>query len=232
MSLANRLTSTNLTYRRPDVYDHLADGGDDLINVVGELTNSMRPRSVLDLGCGTGRHLAVLRTAFGCEGVGIDVQPGLIEYGRAVHRQLDLRQGDIRSIRLGRRFDVVLCLGNSLAYNLSDADLRATIETFGCHTQPGGVLLIGTMLRPPLGSSSGTVDNALITADVESETSWDADCGIATTRRVWRHRDGRRDQDFMQRRVTPFDELAPLLKDCGFVDVAVFRDNYVAGRKA
>jgi SAM-dependent methyltransferase len=36
--------------------------------------------AVLDLGCGTGRDLATLTPQF--TGTGIDIQPGLIDYGR------------------------------------------------------------------------------------------------------------------------------------------------------
>ncbi len=203
-------------YRRPDLYDHLAGDADDLLAVIEQLTRGSEVGSVLDLGCGTGRHLAALQAAVGCEAVGIDLQPRLIEYGQARHPNLDLMPGDIRAERLGRQFDLVLCLGNSLSYLLTDADLRAAAETFSAHTKPGGNLLVATMLKPPLGNSTAEVRNELVTASVEIESSWDAVSRVVTTTRRWRHWNDSFDEDVMRRRVTPLDELGELLGRAGF----------------
>ncbi|MEV8377793.1 class I SAM-dependent methyltransferase [Kribbella sp. NPDC056861] len=232
MNLAARLAHANLMYRRPDLYDHLADGG-DLIAVVEQLTIGAGLGSVLDLGCGTGRHLAALQDAYGCDGSGVDIQPDLIEYGQAVHPGLDLRVGDMRSARLGRQFDLVLCLGNSLAYQLTDEDLCAAVETLGVHAAPGGFLLIATMLRPPLGTGSIELTNDLVTAEVEVESSWNLINRIATTRRVWRHRDGSQDEDIMLRRVTPIGELTEVITGAGFADVTTIggSNTYVVARR-
>ncbi|TDD56896.1 class I SAM-dependent methyltransferase [Kribbella antibiotica] len=233
MSLAGRLARSNLMYRRPDIYDHFADGDDGLAALVRQVVTDKPVGSVLDLGCGTGRHLAAVRQAFGCAAVGVDVQPGLIDYGQAAHPELELLVGDIRSIRLDQQFDVVLCLGNSLSYQLTDADTRAAAETFGAHTRPGGHVLVGTMLKPPLGGGRSALDDEFVAAEVESQSSWDADTRVVTTRRIWRHRDGRVDEDVMRRRVTPLDELTGLLGEAGFTDVALAgRDEgFVVARK-
>jgi SAM-dependent methyltransferase len=229
MNLAARLADTNLMYRRPELYDHLADDG-ELMAVVEQLNAHSSVGSVLDLGCGTGLHLAALRAAYGCEAVGVDIQPDLIDYGQAMHPGLELLVGDMRSARLDRQFDLVLCLGNSLAYQLTDADLRDAIGTLAIHAGPSARLLIATMLRPPLGSGSAELANDLVTADVEIDSSWNPDNHIATTRRVWRHRDGTRDEDVMLRRVTPIEELTDILEGAGFVNVTVVGESntYVA----
>lgn len=231
MCLATRYTSSNIMYRRPDLYDHLADNDDGLAAAVHELTADLGLGSVLDLGCGTGRHLAGVRADLGCEAVGVDVQTGLIRHGQATYPELELLLGDIRSVRLGRRFDLVLCLGNSLSYQLTDTDLQAAVETFAAHTQPGGHVLISTLMQPILGTVTGEIENELVTAEVETESSWDADARIVTTRRTWRHRDGTVDEDVMRRRVTPIEELTSLLATAGFTDAAVIDGgSFVAAR--
>lgn len=231
MSLADRLTSTNLAYRRPDLYDYLGNDGDGLIGVVNQLTDSVGPASVLDLGCGTGRQLAALQEAFGCEGVGVDVQPGLIEYAQATYPQLDLRLDDIRSVRLNRQFDLVLCLGNSLSYQLIDTDLQATAETFAAHTRPGGHVLIDTVMHPSQGAGTSEIANELVTAAIEFDSTWDPHRRIVTTKRVWRHQDGHTDEDTMQRRVTPINELADLLTAVAFTEIDL-QGSLVVARKS
>ncbi|WP_420488809.1 class I SAM-dependent methyltransferase [Kribbella italica] len=78
--------------------------GDGVVGgVVGILRGvGWRPRGVLDLGCGTGRHLAGLVAEFGVDAVGVDLQEQLVEYGRQRYG-VDVRVGDMRSVRLGRR---------------------------------------------------------------------------------------------------------------------------------
>lgn len=233
MNLARRLAGSNLMYRRPDLYDHFAYSDNSVAAVVQQLFADRPVASVLDLGCGTGLHLAALRRSFGCAATGVDVQPGLIEYGQATHPDLELLLGDLRAIRLGRQFDAVLCLGNSLSYQLTDADLRAAAETFAAHTRSGGHVVIVTMLTPLLGGGSSTLNDESVSAIVEHESFWDADTRIVTTRRVWRHSDGGTDEDLMQRRVTPLDELTDLLREAEFADVAAIERNqtFVTARR-
>ena len=70
---------------------------------------------MVDLGCWIGidgEHLARRYTV-----VGVDIQPHLIDYARKHRSELDFRVGNITSIRLGRAFDAVLCVGNTLLLN-------------------------------------------------------------------------------------------------------------------
>lgn len=233
MKLARRLARSNLMYRRPGLYDHFTGGDHSVATVVQQLFPDRPVGSVLDLGCGTGLHLAALQQAFGCSAVGVDVQPELIEYAQATHPNVELHLGDLRSVRLGRQFDAVVCLGNSLSYQLTDDDLLAAAKTFAAHTRSGGHVVILTMMRPLIGGGCSTLNNQFVTATVESRSSWDADTRIVTTMRTWRHKDGSVDEDHMRRRVTPLGELADLLTEAGFADVAaVERDQiFVTARR-
>ncbi len=53
----------------------------DALSVLGDIS----PKSVIDIGCGSGRHLKLICDAFQCRGVGIDVSPVAIERAQSVN---------------------------------------------------------------------------------------------------------------------------------------------------
>lgn len=97
-------------------------------------------KALLDVGCGTGKHLEHLRAQFDCEGV--DLDPELLAV--AVQRLPDvpLHQGDMLSFDLGRRFDVVTCLFGSSAYMQSVDRYRTAVANMARHVESGGLLVI------------------------------------------------------------------------------------------
>ncbi|TKG57914.1 class I SAM-dependent methyltransferase [Prauserella endophytica] len=222
MSLAEH----NVAYRRPDLYDALTRDStaavtcQRLINDYGSVPTG----SVLDLGCGTARDLAVLAESHDC--VGVDIQPALIDHARHQHPALDLRVGDLRTIRLDRTFDTILCLGNSLAYLHHNEDIRAAFSTFAAHAQRGTLLLIVTQIAPALTTTPtrGRVEAAGIHAEVSTEHSWDARTQIATLRRTWQLDDGTTETDRIQRRVLFPRELELYATLAGFCPLALFTD--------
>ncbi|MFF1816265.1 class I SAM-dependent methyltransferase [Kribbella sp. NPDC058245] len=215
------LAGANLSYRRPELYDAMM--GDDgvvaeVVRLVGEY--AVPPSSVLDLGCGTGRHLAALRDEFGAEAVGVDLQSQMVEYGRRRHG-VDLRYGDLTAVRLGRRFELVMCLGNSLSYLRSDEDLRAAAETLRVHVGDRGLVVLSTLTTPRVESVKQTVrvEAGAIAATVEVMSAWDSVRRLQVTHRTWRHDDGTTDVDVLRRRVISVGELATVLREAGFADV-------------
>jgi SAM-dependent methyltransferase len=100
-----------------------------------------RPASLLDIGCGTGRDLAYLAaTCPDC--VGIDYQEGMIAYARRQRPQIDFRVGDMTSLRLGRTFEAITCLGYAIANLHSNADVARAIATFAAHAAAGTLLIL------------------------------------------------------------------------------------------
>ena len=77
----------------------------------------LRPGSVLDAGCGTGR-VAIELSRRGHEVVGVDVDPAMLETARAKAPDLTWVQGDLTDpgLDLGRTFDVVVMAGNVLIF--------------------------------------------------------------------------------------------------------------------
>ncbi|GAB3000631.1 MULTISPECIES: class I SAM-dependent methyltransferase [Amycolatopsis] len=222
MSLAEH----NIAYRRPDLYDALTRDStaaatcQRLIDDYGAVPAG----SVLDLGCGTARDLAALADSHDC--VGVDLQPALIDHARHQHPELDLRVGDLRTIRLDRTFDTILCLGNSLAYLHHNDDIRAAFATFAAHAHRGTLLILVTQIAPTLIATPtrGRVEAAGIQAEVITEHSWDARTQIATLRRTWQLDDGTPEIDLIRRRVLFPRELELHATLTGFRPAALFTD--------
>jgi ubiquinone/menaquinone biosynthesis C-methylase UbiE len=96
--------------------------------------------SLLDVGCGTGRHLQHLTGKFDC--VGMDVSKKMLEQARRNVKDVELVQGDMVDFDLGREFDVVLCLFSSIGYVRTYPRLGRTLKNLARHLRPGGVTVI------------------------------------------------------------------------------------------
>jgi SAM-dependent methyltransferase len=216
------LADTNLLYREPWLYDQLSSG-DSRAGLLISLIDRFGPpqaSNLLDLGCGTGRDLADLTVAAPRLGtVGIDVQPGMVEHGRRTHPQLDLRVGDLRTVRLGRPFDVITSLGNTLAYLHTDADLDAAFATMEAHAHDRTLVIVQTMVGAPNTGPPRTASVVIGDTEIQVATStrFDAASRMATTDRVWELPDGRRAADHLRRRILDADELRQRLDRAGFV---------------
>jgi len=111
-------------------------------------------RRLLDLGCGTGAHAALL-AAEGYDVAGVDLSDSMLEAAALRRASLpsDLRQrlrferGDVRSIRLGT-FDAVLALFHVASYQQTNADLAAMFATAAQQLPAGGLFLFDFWYGP------------------------------------------------------------------------------------
>jgi SAM-dependent methyltransferase len=97
--------------------------------------------SVLDLGCGTGLLAAAL--GGGREVWGVDPAGAMLDVARKRPggSALTWVEADGRSVRLGRRFDLVVMTGHAFQCLLTDADQRALCKTIAAHLAPGGTFI-------------------------------------------------------------------------------------------
>ena len=103
--------------------------------------------SLLDVGCGTGKHLGHFAGQF--EYVeGLDLTRGLLEEARRRLPEVKFHEGDMRSFDLDRKFDAVVCLFSAIGHLLTLEDLEQACATMAEHLEPGGVLIIEPWLSP------------------------------------------------------------------------------------
>ncbi|HMA00455.1 MAG TPA: class I SAM-dependent methyltransferase [Steroidobacteraceae bacterium] len=101
---------------------------------------------VLDVGCGVGRWSRLLAER-GAAVVGVDLSPTMIAEARRRAMQDGVLQrcrfsvGDLSSLELGERFDVILAV-TVLQHILDQAALAAALLAMSTHLAPGGRMIL------------------------------------------------------------------------------------------
>ena len=152
--------------RSAEFYDQLYEGKDygAEADYVDELIQRHLPgaRSLLDLGCGTGRH-AIKFAEKGYGVAGVERSREMIARAGAHREQLPpqlrerltFEQGDIRDLHLGRQFDAVVALFHVISYQTSNDDLLAAFTTSRTHLKENGIFIFdcwygpGVLTDPP-----------------------------------------------------------------------------------
>lgn len=107
--------------------------------------------SLLELGCGTGRHAALL-AGHGYEVVGVDRSDVMLSRARervaGAARAPHFLRGDIREVELDRTFDVVVSLFHVISYQTGNDDLERSFERIRSHLEPGGIVIFDCWYGP------------------------------------------------------------------------------------
>ena len=124
---------------------------------------------ILELGVGGGHNLSHLTADF--RATAVDISPRMLDLSRRLNPGVEHHVGDMRTVRLGRKFDAVL-VHDAISYMLTEEDLRAVFTTARIHLRPGGLLLVapdlvrdtfvgGKVLRWPARSPQRSGDPAV-----------------------------------------------------------------------
>jgi SAM-dependent methyltransferase len=181
--------------------------------------------SVLDLGCGTGR-LTVTLPRPGCTVVGVDPAKAMLDVGRAKPGGADVTwiEGDARTVRLHRTFDLVLLTGHAFQVFLTSDDQLAVLRTISAHLNPDGRFTFDS--RNPLAEAwrSWTREKSLQTlqhpayGEVEAwhDVAYASETYIATYQTHYEARRGQRSfSASAQIRFAPQAELAASIAQAG-----------------
>jgi SAM-dependent methyltransferase len=110
----------------------------------------------LDLACGSGQLLAMVGGA-GFEAFGVDQSSAQIKLAKANAPGAQVRRGDITSVRLNRKFDVVSCFGGSTNYLTTARTLRRLMTTARRHLNPQGLWLFDVNTPAGMAANAGSV---------------------------------------------------------------------------
>ena len=166
------------------------------------------PRSVLELGVGTGNALLPFARR-GLEVAGVDASAAMLAAARAKLPRARLLQADFRSFSLDRRFDLVYSAFDSLNNLTQPADLQAAFARALAHLNPGGWLAAD--LNTPAGLRELWREEVWEEDGVRLEYGYDPASAIGRLE-AWVNGEL---EVHLERGYTP-DEVSRLLENAGF----------------
>ena len=121
------------------VYDD-ENGWDISADFYRDLALRSGAKTLLDLGCGTGTVTRGIAQAIGGSAVGVDPASPMLEVARRNTKTepVEWVEGDGRTIRLDRKFDLIIMTGHAFQAFLTEADQVALFRTVAAHLAPGG----------------------------------------------------------------------------------------------
>jgi SAM-dependent methyltransferase len=96
--------------------------------------------TLLELGCGGGNNAVHLKANFSQVTL-TDLSPQMLAVSRTLNPDCEHLVGDMRTMRLGRAFDVVF-IHDAIDYMTTQHGLRLALETAFVHCTPGGLALV------------------------------------------------------------------------------------------
>lgn len=112
-------------------------------------------KRILELGCGTGAHAEQL-ARIGYTIHGVDQSEAMLARANArktslppeLAAHLSFGPGDVRTIRTGETYDVVISLFHVMSYQITNADLEAAFKTAAAHLKSGGLFVFDFWYGP------------------------------------------------------------------------------------
>ena len=103
-------------------------------------------KSILELGCGTGRH-AINLAKFGYQILGIEKSESMLNKAIKV-KNLEFQKGDIREIKLKNTYDCVISLFHVMSYQITNESLVSVFSTAFNNLKSNGVFLFDFWFAP------------------------------------------------------------------------------------
>ena len=102
--------------------------------------NSQQPiHTLLELGCGGGNNASFLKQHF--KMTLVDRSPGMLAVSQKLNPECEHVLGDMRTVRLGSKFDAVF-IHDAIMYMTNEHDLARALDTAAFHCRPGGLVVL------------------------------------------------------------------------------------------
>jgi len=112
---------------------------EDIIDLIKKYKKS-QGHDLLEVACGTGKHLEHFKDQFNC--MGVDINNGMTKIAKSRLPKINFKQADMINMKLDKEFDVITCLFSSIGYTKNYENLQKTIEGFVKHLKQGGIVVI------------------------------------------------------------------------------------------
>ena len=190
---------------------------------------------VIEWGAGTGR-IAVPLAAAGHDVTAVEVSAGMVEKGREKGRSVDWIAGDMRDVKLERRYGLAVCAFNSFLCLRTVEDALAFLCNAHEHLVPGGLLGIEISAFSPEELTGGPEPRHDFTRELSdgrldrfSVSTYDAATQLMHMRLFYERYDGpgyleNRMAHDLTIRIANRDELLLMLKLAGFEAEEIYGD--------
>jgi len=202
------------------------------VDYVEDILRRLRyhPLTVLDLACGTGTVAEILAER-GYRVTGVDISPAMVDVARAktaaTGSRIDYHVQDAADLSLGRRFDLVISLFDSLNYILDDPRLAQAMHRVAEHLVSGGCFIFDVNTEYAL--SHGFFNQSNIGADSYPKYVWasdyDRETRICTIKMVFEVVEGDKSRQFTEvhrQKAYRLEDLDRMLADAGLGTAASY----------
>lgn len=117
----------------------------ELIRIIRKNKKS-NGKKLLEVACGTGRHISYLKYYYNC--VGTDINKGILDIAKKKNPDVGFIKSDMVEMKLEQSFDIIISLFGSVGYVRTYTNLKRTIKNFSDHLVKGGIMIIEPWLSP------------------------------------------------------------------------------------
>lgn len=192
-----------------------------------------RVKSILDVGCGTGRHYIPLAQK-GYSVTGVDQSQNMLDTltkkAQAAEMKPDVFNKDMREIDFADEFDAIICMNTAFMYLLTDEDILQTLRAFRQALRPGGVAIIDIMnFLSLLGRYKETMVERCVKDGITFE--WAIRHSVDDVPAIWNHHEFGIIEDngktityreVHRFRMLNYNEMRRFLCEAGFSDIRCF----------
>jgi len=141
-----------------------------------ELLLRLVPRAscLLDVACGTGRHLELLKEHYRVEG--LDLSGEMLRIAGQRCPGVPLHEGDLVNFTIDHKFDAVCCLFGSIGYARTAENLDRAVLCMASHLRSGGALIVEPWITPDRFVTGKLVFDAVNDADLKVARMYVTQC--------------------------------------------------------
>ncbi len=125
------------------LYDNLMEGYEYILRptqkMVYEFTQQKEKLDLLELGCGTGTILQAFPKNFTL--YGLDISPGMLKIAKEKVKRATFVEGDMSKFHLRKKFDVIICVFDSINHLLEFKQWENTFRLTALHLKRNGIFV-------------------------------------------------------------------------------------------
>ncbi len=103
-------------------------------------------KTLLDVACGTGKHVEYLQEYYTTQG--LDLDEGMLAIAHERLPAIPFHHSSMIDFDLGQKFDVITCLFSSIGYVGPVANLNQTLRSMAHHVADDGLIIVEPWLSP------------------------------------------------------------------------------------